>query len=152
MKTLLIVAHAPSENTERLCQAAINAASHTDIEINVVCKSPIETIADDVLQADGLVLGTIENLSYMSGLTKDFFDRCYYPLLDKKQGLPMVAYIRAGHDGTGTIKALEVVTTGLRWQWAQPPLVLKGEWQDKFIKQVEELVMAIAVGVECGLY
>lgn len=152
MKTLLIIAHAPSENTQRLRTAAINAAQHPDIEINVVCKSPQETIPEDVLQADGLVLGTIENLSYMSGLTKDFFDRCYYPVLEKKQGMPIAAYIRAGHDGTGTIKALKVITTGLRWQWVQPPLLLYGEWQDKFAEQVEELVMTIAVGIECGMY
>ena len=152
MKTLLIVAHAPSENTQRLKIAAMKAAKHEDIELNVVCRAPQDTMPDDVLLADGMVLGTIENLSYMSGMTKDFFDRCYYPVLEKKQGMPIAAYIRAGHDGTGTLKALKTITTGLRWQWVQPPLLLRGEWQDAFITQVEELVMTIAVGMDCGMY
>jgi len=42
-KTLLIVAHAPSPNTEKLAQAAYEGANHHDININVVLKSPQDT-------------------------------------------------------------------------------------------------------------
>ena len=35
----------------------------------------------------------------MSGLTKDFFDRCYDELKDKTEGLPIIYYVRAGLDG-----------------------------------------------------
>ena len=83
-KNVLIVAHAPSPNTERLAQAAYAGASHPDIDINVVLKSPQDTQPEDVLAADALIIGTTENLSYMAGLTKDFFDRCYYPVLEQK--------------------------------------------------------------------
>ena len=151
-KTLLIVAHAPSPNTERLAQAAYRGANHPDIAIKVICQSPQDTQPEDVLAADALLLGTTENLSYMAGLTKDFFDRCYYPVLEKKQGMPFALYIRAGFDGTGTRLAMKTIITGLRWNQIQDTLVLKGDWQDNFIQQVEELAMTLAAGVEAGIY
>uniref|UniRef100_A5WD62 Flavodoxin n=1 Tax=Psychrobacter sp. (strain PRwf-1) TaxID=349106 RepID=A5WD62_PSYWF len=151
-KTLLIVAHAPSPNTQKLAQAAFDGANHSDLDVTVILKSPQETQPGDVLAADALLLGATENLAYMAGLTKDFFDRCYYPVLDKKQGLPFAVYIRAGHDGTGTKRALQTITTGLRWEWVQQALILQGEWQDVFVEQVAELAMTLAAGVEAGIY
>lgn len=152
MKTVLIITHAPSENTAKLANAASKGAGRPDIDVKVICKRPQDTEPEDVLQADGILLGTTENLSYMAGLTKDFFDRCYYPVLEEKQGLPIVVYIRAGFDGTGTRRALETIFTGLRWQLVQPIMVLKGNWQDEFIDEVETLAMTLAAGVEAGMY
>ena len=151
-KTLLIVAHAPSPNTQKLAQAAFEGANHPDIDIKVILKSPQDTQPEDVLAADALLLGTTENLAYMAGLTKDFFDRCYYPVLEKKQGMPFAVYIRAGHDGTGTKLALKTITTGLRWSWVQEALILQSDWQEGFAAQVEELAMMLAAGVEAGIY
>ena len=151
-KTLLIVAHAPSPNTQKLAQAAYDGANHSDIDINVILKSSQDTQPEDILAADALLLGTTENLAYMAGLTKDFFDRCYYPVLEEKQGMPFAVYIRAGHDGTGTKRALKTITTGLRWSWIQEALILQGDWQDSFAEQVEELAMTLAAGVEAGIY
>ena len=151
-RTLLIVAHAPSLNTKRLAQAAYDGANHPDIDINVILKSPQDTQPGDVLAADALLLGTTENLAYMAGLTKDFFDRCYYSVLEKKQGMPFALYIRAGHDGTGTKRAIETIVTGLRWTWIQEALTLQGDWREGFTNQVEELAMTLAAGVEAGIY
>lgn len=151
-KILLIVAHAPSPNTQKLAQAAFDGANHPDIDITVVLKSPQDMQPEDVLAADALLLGTTENLAYMAGLTKDFFDRCYYPVLEEKQGMPFAVYVRAGHDGTGTKRAMETIITGLRWNQIQDTLILQGDWQDSFAEQVEELAMTLAAGVEAGIY
>lgn len=151
-RTLLIVAHVPSPNTEKLAQAAYDGANHPDIDINVILKAPQDTQPEDVLAADALLLGTTENLAYMAGLTKDFFDRCYYQVLEKKQGMPFALYIRAGHDGTGTKLAMQTITTGLRWSWSQEALILQGDWQQEFIEQVKELAMTLAAGLEAGIY
>ena len=151
-KTLLIVAHAPSPNTQKLAQAAFDGANHPDININVVLQSPQDTQPEDILAADALLLGTTENLAYMAGLTKDFFDRCYYFVLEKKQGMPFALYIRAGQDGTGTKRAMQTIVTGLRWNYVQEALILQGDWQDEFSEQVEELAMTLATGVEAGIY
>ena len=151
-KTLLIVAHAPSTNTKKLAHAAYAGASHPDLDINVILKLPQDTQPEDVLAANAVLLGTTENLAYMAGLTKDFFDRCYYPVLEEKQGMSFAVYIRAGHDGTGTKLAIKTITTGLRWEWIQEALILQGDWQEGFTEQVEELAMTLAAGVEAGIY
>ncbi|TDR53029.1 hypothetical protein DFP85_11095 [Halomonas ventosae] len=152
MPRLLIVAHAPSPNTLRLREAAERGTRHPDIEdVEVTVKPPLEAGPEDVLGCDAILLGTTENLGYMSGALKDFFDRSYYPVLEEKQGLPCALYIRAGRDGTGTRRAVEGIVTGLRWKWVQEPLTLRGEWQEAFVDQVEELGMAMAAGLESGI-
>ncbi|MDF1628837.1 MAG: NAD(P)H-dependent oxidoreductase [Alcanivoracaceae bacterium] len=153
-KRLLIVAHAPSDNTRTLAEAALRGACHPDLScsIEAICKPPLETQPEDVLGADAILLGTTENLAYMAGAMKDFFDRCYYPVLEKKQGLPCTVYIRAGHDGTGTKKALETILTGLRWKLVQDILICRGDWQDEFAGQCEELALTLVAGLDAGVY
>ncbi|UJJ31186.1 flavodoxin family protein [Halopseudomonas maritima] len=152
-KQLLIVAHAPSPNTRKLAEAALRGARHPDIEhVEARWVPPLEAQPEDVLQADAIILGTTENLGYMSGALKDFFDRCYYPVLEEKQGLPCALYIRAGMDGTGTRRAVESIVTGLRWHWVQTPLTLRGDWQDAFEQQVEELGMYMAAGLDSAVF
>ena len=153
MKKLLIVAHAPSPNTLKLRDAAARGACHDDIEnVSVTVKAPLDAGPEDVRTCDAILLGTTENLGYMSGALKDFFDRSYYPVLEEKQGLPCALYIRAGHDGTGTRRAVETIVTGLRWNWVQDPLVLKGAWQDAFEDQLEEMGMYLAAGLDAGIF
>ncbi|APE29951.1 flavodoxin [Halomonas aestuarii] len=152
MPRLLIVAHAPSPNTLRLREAAARGARHPDIEdVEVVVMPPLEAGPEDVRACDAILLGTTENLGTMSGALKDFFDRSYYPVLEEKQGLPCALYVRAGHDGTGTRRAVESIVTGLRWKWVQAPLILRGDWQQGFADRVEELGMAMAAGLDSGI-
>ena len=150
---LLVVAHAPSPNTERLAAAVVAGAQHEDISsVTVRRLSPFDAQPDDVQSCDGIVLGTTENLGYMSGALKDFFDRCYYPVLEEKQGLPCAVFIRAGHDGTGTKRALESILTGLKWKLVQDMKILRGEWQDDFEEQTRELGMYMAAGLDAGIF
>ncbi len=79
-KHLLIVAHNPSPNTQKLVDATLRGATHEDIDgVEVRFVPPLQAVADDVLWADAIILGTTENFGYMSGALKDFFDRIYYP-------------------------------------------------------------------------
>ena len=145
------MAHAPSENTLSLRQAAERGArSETGIDVRVV--APLQAGPDEVLAAQAVILGTPENLGYMSGALKDFFDRSYNPLLERTQGLPCAVYIRAGSDGTGTRRGIETILTGLRWKLVQEPLVCRGPWQPAFVEQVEELATAMAAGLAAGIF
>lgn len=151
-KALLLIAHAPSENTKKLANAVIKGATHPDVtDINLVSRSPLDTQPEDIISAQAVIIGTTENLGYMAGLIKDVFDRCYYPCLDKTQGMPFTFYVRAGHDGTGTRRAIESITTGLRWKLVQEPLICRGEFQPEFIVQCEELGLSMAASLDAGV-
>lgn len=152
-KKLLVVAHAPSPNTLKLRDAVARGATNSEIEtVDVTVLAPLDAGPDDVLACDVIILGTTENLGYMSGALKDFFDRSYYPCLEKTQGLPFAFYIRAGHDGTGTQRAIESITTGLRWRLVQDPLLCRGDYQDEFETQCEELGMTVSASLDAGLF
>ena len=149
---LLVVAPCPSPNTEALREALLSAIRQQDApKVQFTSLSPFDVKADHVLAADAIILGTTENLGYMSGALKDFFDRTYYDVLEQKQGLPCAAFIRAGHDGTGTVRALQSITTGLKWRWVQEPLVLRGSYQTAFEDQVAELGAAMACALDEGI-
>src|ERR1700744_2067341 len=150
-RRLLIVAHAPSDNTLALRAAAARGArGETGVDVEVL--APLQAGPDDVLAANAVILGTTENLGYMSGALKDFFDRSYNPLLERTQGLPCALYIRAGSDGTGTRRGVETILTGLRWKAGQEPLLCKGPWQPVFVEQCEELGAAMAAGLAAGIF
>ncbi len=152
-RRLLIVAHTPSPNTERLREAVLRGAMNPDIgNVTVRAIPPLEAGPDDVLATEAVILGTTENLGYMSGALKDFFDRSYYPCLERTQGLPYALYVRAGRDGTGTRRGVETIVTGLRWRAVQEPLICRGEWRDDFVDRCEDLGMAMAAGLEAGVF
>ena len=151
-KRLLIVAHAPSPNTQLLRDAAVRGAEQLEFEdVEIVVRSAVEAGPDDVMAAQAVILFTTENLGYMSGALKDFFDRTYYPCLDHTQGLPYALLVRAGHDGTGTRRAVETIVTGLRWRAVREPLVCRGDFQDAFVEQCEEFGGTIAASLDAGI-
>lgn len=151
-KHLLIVAHNPSPNTQKLVEAAIRGARNEEIEgVSVKHLPPLQAAVEDVLWADAIILGTTENFGYMSGALKDFFDRIYYPCLERTEAMPFAAYIRAGLDGTGTRIAIGKITTGLKWKAVQEPMILHGEYRSDFEDQCEELGMLMAASLESGI-
>jgi multimeric flavodoxin WrbA len=152
-KQLLLVAHAPSPNTERLRDAiAAGVAAAESEEIELVVRSPFEAGPEEVMAARAVILFTTENLGYMSGALKDFFDRTYYPVLEEKQGLAYMLIIRAGHDGTGTRRGVETIITGLRWKAVQEPLICRGDFDEAFVGQCEEAGMLMAAGLDAGIF
>lgn len=152
MKKLVVISNTPSPNTLKLREAVVNGARAAEVaDLEIVESDPREATPELIMSTDGLILGTTENLGYMSGLVKDFFDRTYYPCLDHTQGLPFALYIRAGHDGTGTLRAIRTIVTGLRWKFVQEPLVLQGDFQDEFADQCHDLGNAMALGLDLGI-
>jgi len=147
------VCNTPSDNTRLLAQAAYSGASDDAIEqVTVVLKQPLDAQPDDVLSADGVLLGTTENFGYMSGLMKDFLERIYYPCLEQTEGKPYALYVKAGNDGEGAKTSVERIIKGLGWRAIQPATVLQGDFQPDFAAQCHELGMTLAAGLEAGVY
>ncbi len=153
MKQLIIVANTPSENTASLADAVLQGAQSPEIEdVSSRLLKPLEATADDVLSADGIIIGSTENFGAMAGLIKDFFERIYYPCLEEKQGLPYALYIRAGLDGTGTTTGIGKIITGLRWKPVTETLLLDGSFKPDFSSQCKELGMLMAAGLDNNIY
>jgi len=103
-KRLLIVYHSQSGSTRRMLDAVLRGAGDTAVEgVDCVVREALAATAEDVLAAQGILLGTPENFGYMSGALKVFFERIYYPCLEHTQGLPYGLFIRAGNDGRGAL-------------------------------------------------
>lgn len=152
-KKLLIVAHAPSPNLMKLRDAVVLGTQNPEIEnVAISILNPLDARPEDVMACDAIILGTPENLGYMSGALKDFFDRIYYPCLEKKQGLPYALYVRGMHDGTGTVRAVQSIVTGLRWEAACEPLICKGQFRREFLDNCEELGTIMAAGLDAGIF
>ena len=153
MSNILIVSNKPSNNTIILQESVATGC----IEMGCVNKSlrvkdPWDSCVEDVLWCDGIIIGTTENFGYMSGAIKDFFERIYYPCLERTQALPVAVYVKGGLDGQGAKISIEKILIGLKWRLIQPTLVLKGDFTEEFRNQCKRLGMTMAAGLEAGIY
>jgi multimeric flavodoxin WrbA len=123
MKTLLIVYHSLTGGTRQMAEAAAKgAASEPGIEVRMLPAGEAEP--GDVLAADGYIFAAPENLATLAGLMKDFFDRCYYPVLGQIDGRPYGLLICAGSDGTGAARQTARIATGWRLRAVAEPLIV----------------------------
>ena len=118
----------------------------------------------DLLDADGYVFACPENLGTMSGLMKDMFDRCYYPLLGRIEGRAYATVIAAGSDGQGAQAQIDRIVTGWRLRRGSPPLFgnpcarRPGEILSRKIVgggapgKYRELGQALAEGLSMGMF
>ncbi len=153
MKHLLIVYHTKTGNTGRLARAALEGATGEDaggVEVRLLTAR--DAGPRDLLWTHGLLLGTPENLGYMSGAMKDFIDRTFYEVEGKLQPLPCALFISAGNDGTGALKALRRIIGGYPFQEVQEPVVARGAVTAEHLQRCRELGTALAVGLEAGIF
>lgn len=123
MHTLLIVQHSLTGGTLQMAQAAADGARQEG-GVTVRLLHASQAGPDDVLQADGYLFATPENLAAISGQLKDFFDRCYYPALDRLNGRPYASLICAGSDGHNAARQIERIATGWRLRAVAEPLIV----------------------------
>jgi len=153
MQNLLIVYHSQSGNTQRMAEAALAGASNELIEgTEVRLLAARDAGPDDLLWADGLLLGTPENFGYMSGGMKDFLDRTFYPVEGKILSLPYAVFISAGNDGSGALRAIRRIANGYPFKEVQEPLIAKGELTKAHLESCEELGMTLAAGLDAKIY
>ena len=123
MKTLLVVYHSITGGTEQMARALVAGAAAED-GVTTRLLHACAAQAADVVEADGYVFATPENLAAISGLMKDFFDRCYYPALDRVNGRPYATLICAGSDGQNAARQIERIATGWRLRPAAQAVIV----------------------------
>jgi len=80
--------------------------------------------SDDLLAAQGYLFATPENLAAIAGVMKDFFDRCYYPALDRIDARPYALLVCAGSDGANAVRQVERIATGWRLRKVAESLIV----------------------------
>lgn len=163
MKTLLIVYHSMTGGTAQLAQAALRGAG-TEPGVNARLLKATEAGPDDVLAADGYVFATPENLAAIAGLMKDFFDRCYYPVLGRIEGRPYAVLVCAGSDGQNAVRQVERIATGWRLKSVAPSVIVLTHAQTPErilapkvigaadLQQAEDMGAALAAGLALGVF
>lgn len=151
MKHLLVVWHSQSGHTEALVRAAC-AGARQEIGVELRERRALQATLDDLLWAEALLLATPENFGYMSGATKDFLDRTYYPAQGRVDGLPYALLISADNDGRGAVSAIERIALGYRWKAVTEPLIVRGPPDDSALAAASELGAGLAAGLVSGVF
>jgi multimeric flavodoxin WrbA len=163
MKTILIVFHSLTGGTRQMADAAARgAAAQPDIKVRVL-QAPAAGPAD-VLNADGYIFATPENLAAMAGVMKDFFDRSYYAALERINGRPYATLICAGSDGQNAARQIERIATGWRLRPIADPIIVCTHAQTpeaifapksvapEDLSRCSELGAALAAGLTMGIF
>jgi len=150
MKTLLVVYHTAGTKNAWMAEAVARGA-RSEQGVRVVLKRCAEAGPQDVLAADGLVLGTPENFGYMSGMMKDFLERIFYACEGKVEGRPWALFVGTGLDGSGAVTSVERIVTGLRLKKVAEPIVVVKELRPEQESALEDLGAAMAAGIAAGI-
>jgi multimeric flavodoxin WrbA len=163
LKTLLIVHHTRTGGTGQMARAAAQAAA-ADGEVAVRLLGAAEAGPDDLMAADGYIFACPENLAAMAGLMKEFFDRCYYPVLGRIEGRPYAVMVCAGSDGENAVRQINRIATGWRLKAVAEPIIVCTHAQTperilatKTIGEAEldrcrELGATLAAGLAMGVF
>ena len=163
MKRLLIVYHSTTGGTRAMANAAWDAA-RAEADVHVDLRQAPSVMAEDVLAADGYVFATPETLAAISGPMKDFFDRCYYAVLDRVSGRPYAAMICAGSDGANAARQVARIANGWRLRLVAPPLIICTHAQtseailaakaipEGDLMRCRDLGLSLAAGLSSGVF
>jgi len=144
-----------------MAEAAAGAAR---AETNTLLKRAEEARPEDLLGASGYLFAGPENLAALSGAMKEFFDRCYYPVLGRIEGRPYALMVCAGSDGDGAARQAALIATGWRLKQVQPPLIINTSAQtpeeilaekviaEEDLAKCRDLGAALGAGLKMGVF
>jgi multimeric flavodoxin WrbA len=143
---------------------ALAEAAHAGAGDGAILLAAAEAAPQALLAAAGYLFVCPENLGSMTGMMKEMFDRCYYPLLGRIEGRPYATAIAAGSDGRGAQAQIDRIVTGWRLRRVADPLIVNLGAQtpaaiaaQKSVPAAElqlsrELGTALAEGLRLGIF
>ena len=151
MSTLLVVHHSPTPSVRALTDAVVAGTHDDEIEgVTVVVRPALKATAEDVLAADGYLLGTTANFGYMSGALKHFFDTIFLEaggaLSDDGSAAtasggkkPFGLYVHGRYDTTGAVRSVLSIVQALPWAQAAETLEVIGDVTEEHAAAAYEL-------------
>ena len=142
--------------------AASGAESEPDVYIKFIHAA--EAGPDELMESDGYIFATPENLAMMSGMMKDFFDRTYYAVLDLIAGRPYAILICAGSDGENAARQIQRIAAGWRLKAVAEPIIVCTHAQtpeailapkeigEFDLQRCEEIGATLSAGLTLGIY
>lgn len=143
-----------------LGSVAAGASDDAITGVDVVVRPALETTAEDVLSADGYILGTPANFGYMSGAMKHFFDSTFLAVggaLDpsgaagESAGVtskrPFGLFVHGRYDTTGAVRSVLSIVQALGWRQVQEVLDVMGDVDDQHLATAYELGATVAANV-----
>lgn len=156
---LIIIWHSRTGTAQALAAAAAEGAGPGCISIEASAVEPA-----DLLAARGYLFIAPENLATMSGMMKEMFDRCYYPVLGQLEGRAFATIIAAGTDGSGAERQIDRIATGWRLRRVAEGMICRTGAQSpeeiaapktvspSDLAQARELGAALAEGIASGIF
>jgi len=146
MPTLLVVHHSPTRSLRSLTEAVVAGADDDAVEgVDVVVREALDFARgtadhEDLLAADGYVVGTTANFGYMSGALKHVFDSTFLQVggalsadgsgragEGATTGRPFGLYVHGRYDTTGAVRSVLSITGALGWKQGYDVLEAMGE-------------------------
>ncbi len=163
MARLLIIYHSKTGGARQMAEAAALAA-RAEQDVETILKRADAAGPVDLLWADGYIFAAPENLAAIAGVMKDFYDRCYYPVLGRIEGRPYAQMICAGSDGANALRQTARIATGWRLKPVQEPFIICTHAQtpdeilaektipENDLERCRELGRAMAAGLAMGVF
>lgn len=142
MACVLVVYCSLSGNTQAAAEAVAAGAAEAGAE--VVLKDGSAATSDDLLACDAVAFGTYDAFSYMGGVLKDFFDRVYYPTLDRVTGKPFAAFVTHGGGGLA-VDSFESIIKYFKLHRVAETVSIKGKPEGDAITQLKGLGAILAL-------
>lgn len=145
MAKILVVYHSQSGNTEAAAKAVANGVKEVK-GIEVIVKEGLKATSKDLLDCDGIAIGTPDYFSYMAGGLKDFFDRTFYPTQGKVTDKPYIAFITHGGGGEA-YKSVESICRSFKFRKITDPVLVENRPDAKKTAELEQLGKKLAMAV-----
>ncbi len=151
IKKILVVYHSQGGTMKSIASIFAKGA-RLNKGVIVDLKKAGEASINDLINCDGLAVGSPEYLGYMAGAVKDFFDRTSEQVRKKTIKLPYVLFVCAENSGRETINQIEHIANGYQWKKILDTTLVVGKPDKETFEKISELGRAFSSHIIAGIY